>query len=200
MIVNKTNKWVGRTNILLTFALLTSLAIAFLAAPFVKEQQREHERQLQREAQAAEVQKRELLWLAKAIYFEARGETKHAGLEGMRVVADVILTRVEDPRWPNTIEAVVRQGEEKPNRCQFSFMCDGKPEHIEDGASFEIATYVASVAYKEFQYTGATSTCAHSYHADYVKRERFAYFMQLHPAEKVGTHIFYCDQEKDAVS
>jgi len=201
MSVNKKNTWVGRSNLFLTFVALTSLAVAILAAPSVKKYARlQAEVELQ-VLKAQDADAHQVKWLALALYFEARGETKRAGLEGMKVVAEVILKRVEDPRWPDSIEAVVRQGEELSNRCQFSFMCDGKPERITDLASFETARYVAEVAYSEFLKADKKSaSCSHSYHADYVKRERFAYFMGLVPEEKVGTHIFYCDQESDAVS
>lgn len=46
-----------------------------------------------------------LLCLATVLYLEARGE----GVEGMNVVADVVLERVEDPRWPDDVCSVVQQ-------------------------------------------------------------------------------------------
>jgi spore germination cell wall hydrolase CwlJ-like protein len=140
----------------------------------------------------------QVLQLAVGIYFEARGEKN---LEAQRAVADAILKRVEDPRWPDTIKAVLAQGEQKPNRCQFSYKCDGAREVIIDSAAFETALYVAEVAYSDFLRSGSrVASCAHSYHADYVKREKFPYFMKLSPVKKVGAHIFYCDQANDAVS
>jgi spore germination cell wall hydrolase CwlJ-like protein len=136
--------------------------------------------------------------LAVGIYFEARGE-KH--LEAQRAVAEVILKRVEDPRWPDTIVAVLAQGAEKFNRCQFSYNCDGKPETVNDTAAFETALYVAEVAYADYIRAGEhVQSCAHSYHADYVKRERFPYFMGLAFEKKEGRHLFYCDDVGDAAS
>lgn len=142
--------------------------------------------------EAERIQTEEKQWLAKAIYFEARGENS---LEAQEAVAKVVLVRVVDPRWPDTVEAVVRQGEERKNRCQFSFMCDGKPEYIKDRASWETALYVAEVAYSDFISGQKTESCAHSYLANYVKRERFPYFMKLAEEKKVGRHIFYCDNK-----
>ena len=51
-----------------------------------------------------------LMCLAAAVFFESRSEP----LEGQRAVAEVVMTRVESPRWPDEICAVVFQ------RKQFS--------------------------------------------------------------------------------
>ena len=64
--------------------------------------------------------------LAEAIYFEARGEP----VEGQFAVAEVILNRVESPKFPNSICKVVRQGTGRKHACQFSYNCDGKLEYI----------------------------------------------------------------------
>ena len=66
--------------------------------------------------------------LAMALFFEARSEPVEAQL----AIAEVIMNRVEDDRWPDTICNVVRQGEERRHRCQLSFMCDGQPERPAD--------------------------------------------------------------------
>ncbi len=54
--------------------------------------------------------------LTEALYFEARGET----VRGMFAVAEVILNRVDDPRYPSSVCAVVNQGTGKKFRCQFT--------------------------------------------------------------------------------
>jgi len=48
---------------------------------------------------------KEIHCLADAIYHEARGE----GIEGMSAVASVIMNRVKDRRWPNSVCKVVYQ-------------------------------------------------------------------------------------------
>ena len=48
----------------------------------------------------------ELYCLAQNIYFEAKSEP----LAGQYAVADVVLNRVQDTRYPNTICEVVREG------------------------------------------------------------------------------------------
>lgn len=61
--------------------------------------------------------------LAQVMYWEARGE----GQQGMVAVASVVLNRVEDDRFPETVCGVVYQGGETPP-CQFSWWCDGKTD------------------------------------------------------------------------
>ncbi|MCA9366391.1 cell wall hydrolase [Candidatus Kaiserbacteria bacterium] len=129
-------------------------------------------------------------WLALGIYFEARGES----YEGQRKVAEVILNRVTDKRWPNTVEGVIRQGEERLNRCQFSFMCDGKPNHIKNIKDWQQVLSVADKALADRAAGAEVSTCAHSYRADYTTNKKaLAWFATLNREAKVGAHIFYCD-------
>src|SRR6056300_234304 len=89
----------------------------------------------------------ELYCLAQNIYFEAKSEP----LAGQYAVADVVLNRVQDTRYPNTICEVVKEGPikeswktkqdpnlsdderifyPKKNKCQFSWYCDGKADTI----------------------------------------------------------------------
>lgn len=77
--------------------------------------------------------------LAEAVYFEARGES----LRGQFAVAEVILNRVESPRYPGSVCGVVRQGAERRGACQFSYVCDGRPEVINDPASWDRAGKIA---------------------------------------------------------
>lgn len=126
-------------------------------------------------------------WLAIAIYFEARGE----GLEGQMDVAKAILKRVADPRWPNTIFEVVTEGQGKRNRCQFSFWCDGESDEPTDQSAWELAQYVATLAYRAYLRGELDTGCAHSYHATYATN--IGYFRKLEEQKQVGQHIFYCD-------
>src|SRR5438045_1045344 len=59
---------------------------------------------------------RQLACLTQAIYFEARGESE----EGKRAVAYVVMNRVGNPRFADTVCGVVHQGGPKPP-CQFSW-------------------------------------------------------------------------------
>lgn len=77
--------------------------------------------------------------LAKAIYFEARGES----IKGEFAVAEVIANRVDSPEYPNSMCGVVFQGASQRGSCQFSFACDGQPEVIRNKAAYEIAGKIA---------------------------------------------------------
>ena len=77
--------------------------------------------------------------LAEALYFEARGEPA----EGQFAVAEVILNRVDSPKFPNSICKVVNQGTGRKYACQFSYTCDGKFERIANMAVYDQLVAVA---------------------------------------------------------
>ena len=81
-----------------------------------------------------------LMCLAMAIYFEARSEP----VVGQFAVAEVIVNRVDSPRFPDEVCAVVQQdlGPEAWD-CQFSFYCDGRPEKIDDERAWAVAQAIA---------------------------------------------------------
>ena len=62
--------------------------------------------------------------LAEAIYFESRGEP----LAGQIAVAEVVLNRVDDRRYPKTVCGVTKQGVGGGRGCQFSYACDGRSD------------------------------------------------------------------------
>ncbi|MDY8110419.1 cell wall hydrolase [Fulvimarina sp. 2208YS6-2-32] len=121
--------------------------------------------------------------LANGIYFEARGEIT----EGQAAVAQVILNRVRNPSYPNTICGVVYQNQHWRNRCQFSFACDGIKDRISDRKSFVRAEKVAKdVTYGKTWLTAVGSST--HYHANYVN-PRWASAMEK--VDQIGKHIFY---------
>jgi spore germination cell wall hydrolase CwlJ-like protein len=85
--------------------------------------------------------------VAKAIYFEARGEP----FEGQLAVANVINNRVKSSKFPNTHCGVVHQakridGKIVKNKCAFSFYCDGKVEEIRDKKAYKLAENIAKLS------------------------------------------------------
>ncbi|OXS99579.1 hypothetical protein B7H23_15745 [Notoacmeibacter marinus] len=121
--------------------------------------------------------------LAIGIYFEARGEPQ----EGQAAVAQVILNRVRNPTFPDTICGVVYQNKNWRNRCQFSFACDGKRDKVRSSKSWSTAKDVArKVTYGEIWLPRVGSST--HYHATYVK-PRWARHMDR--LQKIGRHIFY---------
>lgn len=123
--------------------------------------------------------------LARAVYFEARSESDL----GQLAVAKVILNRVKDPEYPNTICGVVYQGSGRRNSCQFSFACDGLPDDVRSAQSWSHAKMIARKAIAGDPQVAAIGT-ATNYHADYVK-PRWAKNMKR--LIKIGRHVFYED-------
>ena len=79
--------------------------------------------------------------LTEALYFEARGEK----IRGIFAVAEVILNRVDDPRYPSTVCGVVNQGTGERYRCQFTYTCDGRPETIADNRAYKRVGKIAQI-------------------------------------------------------
>lgn len=126
--------------------------------------------------------------LTKALYFEARGET----LKGQFAVAEVILNRVESPRFPDTVCGVVGQGGTKRHACQFSFMCDGKPETISEPNAWKT---VGKVAHAAMRLDGSLTNGATHYHTTAVRPRWSRVYDRV---AKVGDHIFYRHDWQDA--
>ena len=121
--------------------------------------------------------------LANGIYFEARGEPD----EGQAAVAQVILNRVRNPAYPNSICGVVYQNKNWRNRCQFSFACDGHKDRIRDAGAFARAEENARKATSGESWITEVGSATH-YHANYV-HPRWARAMEK--VDKIGRHIFY---------
>ena len=115
-----------------------------------------------------------LLCIALAVYFEARGEPT----AGQLAVAQVILNRVEDRRFPNNACDVVYQ------RHQFSFFWDGKHDRPTDKGAWDQARAVALTATA----INDTTSGANHYHADYTQ----PYWAEGRtPVRVIGRHVFY---------
>ena len=146
--------------------------------------------------------------MAKNIYFESRSDN----MAGQFAVADVVLNRVKDKRYPNTVCEVIYDGPIKEkwktkqypdlpdskreyvplrHKCQFSWYCDGKKDEIPryDNDAWERAQLVAGYILYSGEYLGITEGATH-YHATYVSPNwRHDRGMQL--VGRIGSHIFY---------
>jgi spore germination cell wall hydrolase CwlJ-like protein len=119
----------------------------------------------------------ELRCLAGAVYFEARGEP----LAGQLAVAEVIINRSEDPRFPKSYCGVVAQ----PG--QFSFMRGSRMPAIRTGtAAWERAVAVAQIAHQGLWESPAGD--AVFFHANYV---RPSWSQRKTRLAQIDTHIFY---------
>lgn len=127
--------------------------------------------------------------LALNIYFEARG----SNLADKVAVADVVINRKQDTRYPNTICGVIRQakvdssGNVKRNQCQFSWYCDGKADVPRDNDRWEEARLLAHQILIDGKYRGISEGATH-YHATYVNPKWASAFQQV---GRIGEHIFY---------
>jgi spore germination cell wall hydrolase CwlJ-like protein len=76
--------------------------------------------------------------LARSIYWEARGEAAAS----TEAVASVVMNRLGHEGFPDTVCAVVRQGNEK-GACQFSWWCDGRSDQAKEDESYAAAKEIA---------------------------------------------------------
>lgn len=146
----------------------------------------------------------ELDCLAKNIYFESRSDN----LAGKYAVADVVLNRVRDRRYPSSVCGVIHDGphaeswktKQDPklpankriynpvkNRCQFSWYCDGQSDEINNKEAWEEANEIAYNILYIGTYRGITEGATH-YHATYVNPN---WASALQRVGRIGEHIFY---------
>jgi spore germination cell wall hydrolase CwlJ-like protein len=135
------------------------------------------------------IERPQLYCLAKNIYFEARGDT----LAGRYAVADVVLNRVKDRRYPETICEVVRQGQKdsngnmKKNRCQFSWYCDGKKDNTPNAEMWRQSQAIAYQIVILGTMRGITEGATH-YHATYVNP---SWNRGMDDIGRIGAHLFF---------
>lgn len=131
--------------------------------------------------------KTDVEWLARNIYFESRGES----VAGMLAVGLVVDNRIKDTRYPHTVKGVVtesaldRKGGIIPNRCQFSWFCDGIPdEPNRKSHEWQMAQELAIAILSDqvFDFTdGATN-----FHNEKVSPK-----WKLQEVAKIDNHTFY---------
>lgn len=123
------------------------------------------------------VDNRQLLCLARNIYFEAGNQSQ----SGMEAVANVVFNRMRDSRWPDTPCEVIYQ--RYRGVCQFSWVCS-RDHTIRYAEQYQRAIRVAERALRGqlADNTGGSKF----YHATYV-RPNWPY--RRHTT--IGDHIFY---------
>lgn len=110
--------------------------------------------------------------LARAVYFEARGEP----LEGQLAVAQVILNRVASGRFADTVCGVIGQ------RGQFSFDKSRTPADSRDWRTAKAIAAIAATAAWDAMAPRATA-----FHATRIS----ANWSNLQKVGTIGNHIFY---------
>ena len=115
--------------------------------------------------------------LAKAVYFEARGEP----IEGQLAVAKVVINRAGSGRYPADLCSVITQP------WQFSFIRKGRFPTPDFGSdAWRKAVAVAKIAQGRLADTVPSNVLW--YHADYVSP---SWGKRLTKQTKIGLHIFY---------
>ncbi len=118
--------------------------------------------------------------LKTALYFEARGET----LKGQFAVAEVILNRVDSPRYPKTVCGVVQQGSSKG--CQFSYACDGIKDVMREKAAADRAGRIARIMLDGAP-RGLTEGATHFH----TRAVRPGWAHRFPRTAQIGAHLFY---------
>ena len=133
-----------------------------------------------------------LACMALNIYHEARNESTI----GQIAVAQVVMNRVGDDRFPDDPCEVIYQGKHYKtksgklipirDRCHFSWYCDGLPDEPRNKKAYAVA-YENAKTVIEGYYIGLLDGATH-YHADYVSPR----WSKLHTRiVKIDAHIFY---------
>jgi hypothetical protein len=123
--------------------------------------------------------------LAEAMYYEARGE----GLAGEKAVAEVVLERTRNAKYPKTVCGVVYDGVQPDRRdCQFSFACDGTLRRPRDTTAWTrvqvLAEKILSGSVRLANLTGH----AIAYHNIDVAP---AWAETMLMTAQIGNHVFY---------
>jgi spore germination cell wall hydrolase CwlJ-like protein len=120
--------------------------------------------------------------LTEALYFEARGES----LVGQVAVAEVILNRKANKRFPKSVCGVINQGAKRKNACQFSYKCDGRKEIFSERTAYESAGKLAQLMLE-----GATHDVTKGATFYHTKAVNPSWSRKLKKTAVIGEHIFF---------
>jgi len=131
-----------------------------------------------------------LTCLAQNIYFESRDQST----VGQIAVAEVTLNRVADPRWPNDVCSVVKQGPTYrwkktypiKHKCEFSWYCDGKSDEPKNVNAWKKSMQVARYVYYSDGKMRIVEDAKY-FHAKYINPG----WTKLKKVITIGDHIFY---------
>ena len=131
---------------------------------------------------AQDLSSRQLNCLARAVYFEARGQS----IEGQMAVADVVLNRTRHPDFPFTICDVVHQ--RRGRVCQFSWVCTPlRNAQPRDAGAWRRAQTVARVAARHNFDKPVGMLYFHGRHM----RTRWRHLVEV---AEIDNHVFYGDR------
>ena len=122
-------------------------------------------------------------------------EAKNQSMIGQVATAQVVMNRVADSRYPNTVCEVVKQGPKYKgsdvpvrHKCQFSWFCDGKSDEPKrDSKEWRMAQEYARIVLSGRIVLDVTEGATH-YHATYVKP---SWAKTKTRTTRIESHIFY---------
>ena len=131
-----------------------------------------------------------LMCMAANIYHEAKNQP----MAGQIAVAQVVMNRVNDSRYPDNVCDVIKQGLTYKNgkvvlgKCQFSWHCDGKVDDVDKKSEkWRNSLRYASMVITNRITLDVTEGATH-YHATYV---RPAWARTKTKTVRINRHIFY---------
>lgn len=163
------------------YCLIISCLVIFILIPAAFQVRREFEPPI-----SPLYSEEDLHWMALNIYHEARNQS----LAGMLAVGQVVLNRLDHPKYPKTIKDIVTQakltpaGKPRLHACQFSWYCDGKPDDAKDLPALDRATYAARLVL-ERRFPDLIDGATH-YHTHQIK---VTWNYPL--TSMIDSHIFY---------
>ena len=169
--------WLARVSVCVLLALSP-----VVASPALADSQGQVAHSAKASKAAAQISQRDLQCLAEALYFEARGE----GAQGQRAVAEVILNRVDHPRFPKTVCGVVNQ------RGQFTY---NKNARIREKGTFARVQKVAIAAL-----SGAPRTLTDGATYFHTRAVKPSWSRRFERTTRIGSHIFYRSDRRLAVN
>ena len=136
-----------------------------------------------------------LMCMAVNIYHEAKNQP----MAGQIAVAQVVMNRVKDNRYPDNVCDVIKQGLTYKNgkvvlgKCQFSWYCDGKKDDVDKKSEkWRNSLRYASMVITNKITLDVTEGATH-YHATYV---RPAWARTKTKTVRINRHIFYRWEKK----
>ena len=136
-----------------------------------------------------QLDRKEVLCLAVNTYHEARGESTGGRLATMNVV----LNRVADGRWPDSICEVVKQSKTNAEgkiirgKCAFSWYCDGKEDLPTTGPEFDKIYLEAEKFLSDRDRVDITDGAVYYHSVTVYPKWRFG----LTKTARIDSHFFY---------
>jgi spore germination cell wall hydrolase CwlJ-like protein len=154
--------------------------ISYLDVPSSKNQSMKPAEKLNVVVKVPSVSDDEFDCLAKTIYFEAGNQSYY----GKIAVGSVVMNRVNDDRYPDTICGVITQ------HRQFSWYSDGKSDVPFDGPAWENSIKAAKEVLCGCDKASGLfdDASVQYYHADYVSP---SWAKKMTRVAKIDNHIFY---------